>query len=90
METAQNHVRLPCKSLITPFKTSFSYLIHSFRYIIENNEAINYVYESMYNVLKIIRGKEPYLTNWAVTRTFVMTMRRIVGIVVKNQSSGGK
>ena len=29
-ETAQKHVGLPCKNLITPVKTCFAYLIHSF------------------------------------------------------------
>ena len=30
LDTAQKHVGLPCKNIITPVKTRFVYLIHSF------------------------------------------------------------
>ena len=41
--TAQEHVGIPCKRLITPVKTSFFYLIHSFHSLIERNGSINYL-----------------------------------------------
>ena len=47
LETAQNHVVLPCKNLITPVKNSFSCLIQSFRSLLENKGAINYLYGSI-------------------------------------------
>ena len=34
LDTAQNHVEILCKKLITPIKTRFSNLIHSFRSIL--------------------------------------------------------
>ena len=47
LETAQKHVGLPCKKLITPVKTRFAYLIHSFRSLLENKCTINYLCGSM-------------------------------------------
>ena len=32
----------------------------------------------------------PFLTDWLVTSTGVMTTRRIIGSSIKNQASGGK
>ena len=41
LETAHNHVGLTCKRLITPVKNIFAYLIHSFRYLLENKGVVN-------------------------------------------------
>ena len=38
----------------------------------------------------IIWEQNPFLTDWSVTSTVVMTMQQIVGSIVKNQASGGK
>ena len=57
LETAQNNVGLTCKKLITPVKTLFVYLIHSFRSLLENKVLINYLYGLMENIPDIIRGK---------------------------------
>ena len=35
-------------------------------------------------------GKKPYLTEWSVTNTVVVTIRQIVCGIVQNQASGGK
>ena len=81
---------LPCKKLITPVKNCFVYLIQSFRYLLENKGAINYLYELIDNIPDIIREQNPSLTDWSVTSTVVMTMRQIIGSIVKKQASGGK
>ena len=57
LETAQNNVGLPCKKLITPVKTRFAYLIHSFHYLLECRGAINYLYGLMDNIPDLIRGE---------------------------------
>ena len=44
LEIAQKYLGLPCKRLITPVKNPFAYLIHSFRSLVENKGAINYLY----------------------------------------------
>ena len=40
LETSQKYVGLPCKMLITPVKTRFVYIIHSFLYLIKNKGSI--------------------------------------------------
>ena len=84
LETAQNHVGLPCKRRITPVKTHFDYLIQSLHSILENKGSINCLYGSMDNIPDIIRERNPSLADWSVTSTVVMTMQRIVGSIVKN------
>ena len=90
MDTAQKHVELPCKILITPVRNCFAYIIHYFCSIIENKGDINYLYGSMENTSDIIREGKHSLTDWSTTSTGVMTMHRTVGSIVKNQASGGK
>ena len=70
--------------------TLFAYLIHSFQYLIENKGDINYLYGSTNNIPDIIREIKPYLTDWSVTSTVVMTMRQIVGGIVKKHASSGE
>ena len=36
------------------------------------------------------KGENPSLADYSVTITVMMTMRRIIGSIVKKQSSGGK
>ena len=55
LETAFNHVEIPCKKMITPVKTRFAYLIHSFRSLLENIGVVNYLYGLMDNITDIIR-----------------------------------
>ena len=90
METAQKHAGLPSKNIITPFETCVAYIIHSFRSILENKDAINYLYDLRENTPGRIREQKPSLKYLSVTSTVVMTMRQIVGSIVKNQASGGK
>ena len=44
----------------------------------------------MENITDRIREKKPCLIDWSVTSTVVMTVWQIIGIIVKNQASGGK
>ena len=79
-----------CKRLITTIKTSFDYIIHSFHSLIENKGSINYLYGSMEIIPDRIRLEKRPLKDWSVTSTVVMTMRWIVGSIVKNQASCDK
>ena len=90
LETAQKQVIIPYKRLITPVNNKFAYLIHSFYSLLENKGVIKYLYSFMNNIPDIIRKQKPSLKSWSVTSTFLMTMRRIVSSIVKNQSTGGK
>ena len=44
----------------------------------------------MENITDRIREQNPSLKDWSVTSTDVMTMRKIVSSIVKNQASSGK
>ena len=81
---------LLCKRISTTVKNSSAYIILSFFSLLENKSAINYLNVSMNNIPDRIRERNPSLTDLSVTRTVVMTMRHIVGSIVKNQASGGK
>ena len=89
-ETVQKHVELSCKRLITHVKTTFAYLIHPFRYLLENKVDINYLYGLMDNIPEKIREQKLSLTYWSATSTVVKTMQQIVASIVKYQASGGK
>ena len=90
LETTHKNMGLPCKKLIKPVNNRFTYIIHSFIYLIENKGAIKYLYGLMENIPEIIREQKPSLTDWSVTSTVVITMQKIVGNISKNQASGGK
>ena len=47
LEEAQKHLGLPSSKLITPVKTSFAYIIHSFHSLLEKILTINFLYVSM-------------------------------------------
>ena len=85
METAQKHGGVTCKMIFTPVNTHYAYIIHSFQSIIENEGAINYLYESMYNITDRIKEQKPSLMDWSVTITVVMTMQQIVLILIKTR-----
>ena len=81
---------LPCKKLTTHVNTRFPYQIRSFQYILENKGATNCLYGLMGNIPDRIRKQKPYLMDWSVTSTILVTMRQIVGTIVKNQASSGQ
>ena len=85
LERAQKHAVLTCKKLIKPVKTSYAYLIHSFWYLIENKGAIKYLYGYMNNISDRTKEQKPYLIDLSVKSTVLMTMRKIVGSIVKTR-----
>ena len=48
---------------ITPVSTLFSYLIHSFSYLLENEPIIDYLYGTMPGIHDNIRARRPTLVD---------------------------
>ena len=53
-------------------------------------EAIIYLYDGMPLVPQQIRNRKPSEKNWQVTYVTVVTMKQIIGSVLKNQSNRKK
>ena len=85
---AQIHWGIKEKRLLTTVSTRFAYLIHSFRSLLENKPAIEYLYGKMPGIHDNIRARRPYLVDWEVIHMIVTIMKRIVGSIVLNQCSG--
>ena len=58
---AQIHCGIKEKRLLTPVSTRFSYLIHSFRSLLENKPAIEYLYGTIPGIHDNIRARRPSL-----------------------------
>ena len=83
----ESHIHLGIKEkyLLTPVSTRFSYLIHSFRYLIENKPENEYLYGSMPGIHDNIRAMRPSLVNWEVIQIIVTSMKLIVVSIILNQ-----
>ena len=68
--------------------TRFAYLIHSFRYLLDNKPEIEYLYGSMPGIHDNIRARRPSLVNWEVIQIIVTNTKRIFGSIVLNQFYG--
>ena len=79
LREAQIHFRIKEKRLLTPVLTRFAYLIHSFRYLLKNKPAIEYLYLTMLGIHDNICARRPYLVDWEVIHMIVTIMKRIVG-----------
>ena len=88
LREAQIHCRIKEKRLLTPGLTWFAYLIHSFRYLLENKPAIEYLYRTMPGIHDNIWERRPSLVDWEVIHMIVTRMKRIVDSIVINQCSG--
>ena len=73
------------KRLLTPVLTHFAYLINSFRSLLENKSAIEYLYGNMPGIHDNIRARRPSLVEWEVIQMIVTSMKRIVGSIVLNK-----
>ena len=82
---AHIHCGIKEKRLLTPVSTRFAYLINSFRSLLQNKPAIEYLYVTMPGIHDNIREMRPSLVDWEVIHMIVTSMKRIVGIIVLNQ-----
>ena len=76
------------KRLLTLVSTRFAYLIHSFRSLLENKPAIEYLYGTMPGIYDNIRSRRPSLVDWEVIHIIVTSIYCIVGSIVLNQFYG--
>ena len=81
---AQIHCGIKERWILTPVSTRFSYLIHSFRYLLGNKHAIEYLYGTMPEIHDNIRARRTSLVDWEVIHVIVTRIKRIVGIIVLN------
>ena len=88
IQEAQLHWGINYKHLPTPVLTRFAYLIHSFRYLLDNKPEIEYLYGSMPGIHDNIRARRPSLVNWEVIQIIVTNTKRIFGSIVLNQFYG--
>ena len=84
----QIHCGIKEKHILTPVLTRFAYLIHSFRSLLENKPAVEYLYRTMPGIRDNIQARRPSLVDWEVIHIIVTSMERIVGSIVLNQCSG--
>ena len=70
------------KRLITPVSTRFVYLIHFFRYLMDNKHAIEYLYATMSGIHDNIWARRPFLVNLEFSQMIVTSMQRIVDIIL--------
>ena len=85
LQDAQIHCGIKEKRLLTHH---FSYLIQSFRSLMDNKPAIQYLYGTMPGIHDNIRARRPYLVDWGVIQMIVTSMKRIVVSIILNQCSG--
>jgi len=87
---SQSHCQLPQRALITPVKTRFAYLVVSFRCLLENKEAIDYLYGQKPGMTSALRARKPTWQEWEIARMTVATLKGVVGAVTLNQAKGDK
>ena len=71
LREAQIHCGIKEKRPLTPVLTRFAYLIHSFKSLMENNPAVEYLYGTIPGVHDNIWEKRPSL----VDREFIKLLR---------------
>ena len=63
LQEAQIHCGIKEKRLFTPVSTHFAYLIHSFRSLMGNKPAIEYLYGTVPGIHENIRARRPSLVD---------------------------
>ena len=79
------HCGIKEKRFLAPVLTHFSYLIHSFRSLLENKPAIDYLYGTIPGIHDNIRAMRPSLVDWEVIQIILTRMKHIVCSIVLNQ-----
>ena len=64
LREAQIHCSIKEKRLLTPVSTRYEYLIHSFRSLLDNTPAIEYLYGTMPGIHDNIQERRPSLVDW--------------------------
>ena len=85
---SQEHCGLRPKRMLTPVKTRFAYLIHSFRALLENRPAIDYLYSEKPGMSAKLRERKPSWQDWEVTQMIISTMKSVVTSTTLNQACG--
>ena len=88
LREVQIHCRIKEKRLLTPVLTCFAYLIHSFKYLLDNQPAIEYLYRTIPGIHDNIRARRPSFIDWEVTHMIVTSMKRIIVSIIINQFYG--
>ena len=63
LREAHIHCGIKDKRRLTPALTCFAYLIHSFRYLLDNKPAMDYLYGIVLGIHDNILARRPYLVN---------------------------
>ena len=82
---AQIHCVIKEKRLLTPVSTRFAYLVHSFRSLLDNKPAIEYLCGTIPGICDNIWARMPSLVDWCAIQIIVTSMKRIFGSIVLNQ-----
>ena len=85
---AHIHCGIKEKHILTPVLTHFEYLINSFRSLLDNKPAIEYLYGTMTRIHDNILARRPSLVDWEFIQMIGTSMKRIVGRLILNQCSG--
>ena len=88
LREAQIHCVIKEKRLLTPVLNISAYLIHSFRYLLENKSVIEYLYGTMPGIHDNIRAGSPSLVDWKFIHMIVNSLKLIFGGIILNQCSG--
>lgn len=90
LRESQEHCRLCPMKLLTPVKTRFAYLILSFRCMLQNKKAIEYLYGEKPGMTTALRSRRPSSDDWLVAEVLVETMKDVLNSIKFNQMSGGQ
>ena len=63
-------------------------MIHSFRSLLDNKPAIEYLYGTTPGIHDNIWARRPSLVDWEVIQMIVNSMKRIIDRIVLNQCFG--
>ena len=88
LRDAHIHCGIKEQRLLTPVLNRFSYLIHSFISLLDNEHEIEYLYGTIPGIRGNIRARRPSLVDWDVIQIIVTSMNHIVGSIVLNQCVG--
>jgi len=90
LRESQEHCDLRPMKLLTPVKTRFAYLILSFRCMLKNQKAIDYLYGEKPGMNAALRYRKPSSNDWLVVEVLVEVMKDVLDSIKFNQVSGEK
>ena len=81
----QLYCRIKEKRLLKPDFTRFTYLIHSFRSLLDNKPEIEYIYGIMSGIHDNIQARSHSLVDWEVIQIIATRMKGIIDSIILNQ-----